>query len=194
MAQAWSGPAMTGPAIRLRPHSPVAPVPVMPVTVAPSPVAVTPSPMPVAPSPVPMTPVMVSPMMAPTHLDGPDAIDFLLREDRWFRCPGKCGLDILLRGDRRHRCSLRRGSKCQRRGADSQCNGETQKLSALHDFLLHLQIVMLEEVSQLQNEWTLNPMFRLWRNCHCLRQTQSVCARAFASRILKFFTRLAVLT
>jgi hypothetical protein len=152
--------------------SPMAmPVPVMPVMVAPSPV-------PVAPSPV-MTPVTVSPVMAvmaPAHLHWLNTVDFVLRDHGRFRSHAKCGLDSLLCGNRRHWRSLRRRHKGQRRGAGNQCNGEGT-FTVLHDFLLHFRIVMPEEISQFQNECSLNPPFRFWRDCHCLGPNVSVCAR-----------------
>lgn len=131
----------------------------MPVTVMP--VTVTPSPMTVAPSPVPMTPVTVSPVMAvmaPAHLDWLDTVDFVLRDHGRFRSQANCGLDTLLYGNRRHWRSLRRRHKGQRRGAGNQCNGEGT-FTVLHDFLLHFRIVMPEEISQFQNECSLNLLF-----------------------------------
>ena len=110
----------------------------MPVPVVP--VMVTPSPMPMVPamvSPAPMAmmmpaPVMMMAVMAPAHLFGPDAIDFILRDDGGFHA-GRRGLDELLRRNRRQRGCLRVSP--EHRSTGDQGNGEIKKMSALHSFL-----------------------------------------------------------
>ena len=110
----------------------------MPVPVVP--VMVTPSPMPMVPamvSPAPMAmmmpaPVMTMTVMTPAHLFGPDAIDFILRDDGGFHA-GRRGPDELLRRNRRQRGCLRVSP--EHRSTGDQGNGEIQKMSALHGFL-----------------------------------------------------------
>jgi len=71
-------------------------------------------------------------VMTPAHLFGPDAIDFILRDDGGFHA-GRRGVDELLLRNRRQQGCLR--ASRERRGAGNQGNGEIQKMSALHSFL-----------------------------------------------------------
>src|ERR1700756_2364263 len=130
------------------------PVPVVPVVGTPSPMPVVP--VVAMPSPMSvMTPVMV-PVMAPAHLYGLDAIDFILCAHGCFRACGRC-LHELWRRNRRQGgrlCASR-----ERHSAGDQSNGETQKVSAPHDVLPFSNCfleVMLEEVLQLEDECSLN--------------------------------------
>ena len=109
------------------------PVPVMPVMVTPAPMPM----MPAVVSPAPMAtmvpaPVVTMAVVPPAHLFGPDAIDFILRDDGGFHACRR-GLHELLRRNRRERSCLR--ASRNRRGAGDQGNGEIQKKSALHDVL-----------------------------------------------------------
>ena len=137
-----AGPRVTAignPTPSASPPMTMMPVPVVPVTVVP--VMVTPSPMPMVPavvSPTPVavmmmpTPVMTMTVMTPAHLFGPDAIDFILRDDGGFHA-GRRGPDELLRRNRRQRGRLRVSR--ERGSTGDQGNGEIQKMSALHSFL-----------------------------------------------------------
>jgi len=169
------------------------PVPVVPVMVTPSPMPVAPTPVSVMPAPmaaVVPTPVMAVTVMAPAHLFGLDAIDFVLCHDSAFHA-GRRGPDELLRGNRRQRGCLR--TSRERRCAGDQSKGEAQKISAFHDVPPPSRMVMPEEVSHPKNERSLNLPFRyIPRRArergnpqaatdevirHRLRQTRSVCER-----------------
>ena len=71
----------------------------------------------------------------------------------------------------------------ERRSAGDQSNGETQKVSALHDVLPFSNCfleVMLEEVLQLEDECSLNPTFRRSSELNLHQDERRSCgARAF---------------